>query len=82
MQTDLFTTWEASKFINQWLPFRSQKSWYRYLMINPSKYREQDGYKITVHTINGERRYTKLSLASFINAHRSNDEKSSKGSIK
>lgn len=69
MQTELFTTWEASKFLAQWLPLRDQKAWYRYLMINPSQYRDQNGYKINVHVIKGERRYTKLALAAYVNAH-------------
>ncbi len=36
MQNELFTTWESARFLAQWLPLRSQKAWYRYLMINPS----------------------------------------------
>lgn len=69
MQNELFTTWEAARFLAQWLPLRSQKSWYRYLMINPSQYRSQDGYKLNVQVINGERRYTQATLVAFINAH-------------
>ena len=69
MQTELFTTWEAARYLAQRLPLRSQKTWYRYLMINPSRYLYQDGYKISVHVVNGERRYSKTALAAFINAH-------------
>ena len=82
MQNELFTTWEAAKFLAYWLPFRSQKAWYRYLMINSSSYLDQDGYKINVHVINGERRYTKLALAAFVTAHRNGNEQHSKGLIK
>lgn len=69
MQNKLFTTWEAAKFLAQWLPLRSQKAWYRYLMINPSQYRYQDGYKLNVQVINGERRYSTAVLTAFVNAH-------------
>lgn len=69
MQNELFTTWEAARFLAQWLPLRSQKSWYRYLYRNPRDYLNQDGYKISVHVVNGERRYTKLALTAFINAN-------------
>lgn len=69
MQNELFTTWEASRFLAQWLPLRSQKAWYRYLMINSFKYRSQDGYKLNVQVINGERRYTQATLVAFITAH-------------
>lgn len=69
MQNELFTTWEAAKFLAQWLPLRSQKAWYRYLMINPSQYRHQDGYKLNVQVINGERRYSTAVLTAFVNAH-------------
>lgn len=82
MQIELFTTWEAAKFLALWLPFRSQKAWYRYLMINPSSYLNQDGYKITVHTLNGERRYSKAALVAFITAHRNRNERQTKGLIK
>jgi len=82
MQIELFTTWEAAKFLAYWLPFRSQKAWYRYLMINPSQYLNQDGYKITVHTLNSERRYTKAALAALINAHLNGNEQLPKGLIK
>lgn len=74
MQNELFTTWEAARFLAQWLPLRSQKAWYRYLMINPSSYLNQDGYKITVQTLNGERRYSKAALVAFITAHRNRNE--------
>lgn len=73
MQTELFTTWEASKFLAHWLPLRSPKAWYWYLYKNPKDYLNQDGYKITVHTLNGERRYTKFALVAFITAHRNGD---------
>ncbi|MFK4050685.1 hypothetical protein [Acinetobacter venetianus] len=79
MQNEVFTTWEAAKFLAYWLPFRSQKAWYRYLMTNSSSYLDQDGYKINVHVINGERRYTKLALAAFITAHRNGNEQQTKG---
>lgn len=69
MQNELFTTWEAARFLAQWLPLRSQKAWYRYLMINPSQYKHQDGYKLNVKVINGERRYSTAVLTAFINAH-------------
>lgn len=69
MQNELFTTWEAARFLAQWLPLRSPKAWYRYLMINPSQYRSQDGYKLNVQVINGERRYTQATLVAFITAH-------------
>ncbi|OTL47891.1 hypothetical protein B9Y01_17510 [Acinetobacter baumannii] len=69
MQNELFTTWEASLFLAQWLPLRSQKAWYRYLMVNPSQYHSQDGYKLNVQVVNGERRYTKTTLVAFITAH-------------
>lgn len=69
MQNKLFTTWEAARFLAQWLPLRSQKAWYRYLMINPSQYRYQDGYKLNVQVINGERRYSTAVLTAFVNAH-------------
>lgn len=69
MQTQLFTTWEASKFLAHWLPLRNQKSWYRYLIINPSRSRHQNGYKLNVQVINGERRYTKTTLVAFITSH-------------
>lgn len=87
MQNELFTTWEAAKFLAYWLPFRSQKAWYRYLLKNPRDYYlTQDGYKINVHVINGERRYTKLALAAFITAHRNGNgngnEQQTKGLIK
>jgi hypothetical protein len=79
MQTELFTTWEASKFLAHWLPLRSQKAWYRYLYKNPRNYLNQDGYKINVHVINSERRYTKLALVAFITAHRNGNELQRKG---
>ncbi len=82
MQTQLYTTWEAARFLAQWLPLRSQKAWYRYLMINPSKYHTQDGHKINVHVINGERRYTKFALAAYVTAHRNGNQQHSKGLIK
>lgn len=69
MQNELFTTWEAARFLAKWLPLRSQKAWYRYLMINPSQYRDQDGYKLNVQVINGERRYSTAVLTAFVNAH-------------
>lgn len=69
MQNELFTTWEAARFLAQWLPLRSQKAWYRYLMINPSQYRQQDGYKLNVQVINGKRRYSTAVLTAFVNAH-------------
>lgn len=69
MQNELFTTWEAARFLAQWLPLRSQKAWYRYLMINSSQYLHQDGYKLNVQVINGERRYTQATLVAFITAH-------------
>lgn len=69
MRNELFTTWEAARFLAQWLPLRSQKAWYRYLMINPSQYRSQDGYRLNVQVINGERRYTQATLVAFITAH-------------
>ena len=69
MQNELFTTWESARFLAQWLPLRSQKAWYRYLMINPSQYRHQDGYKLNVQVINGERRYSTAVLTAFVNAH-------------
>lgn len=69
MQNQLFTTWEAARFLAQWLPLRSQKAWYRYLMINPSQYRSQDGYRLNVQVVNGERRYSAAVLAAFVNAH-------------
>ncbi len=69
MQNELFTTWESARFLAQWLPLRSQKAWYRYLMINPSQYRYQDGYKLNVQVINGERRYSTAVLTAFVNAH-------------
>ena len=69
MQNELFTTWEAARFLAQWLPLRSQKAWYRYLIINPSQYHSQDGYKLIVQVINGERRYSTAVLTAFINAH-------------
>lgn len=69
MQNELFTSWEASRFLARWLPLRSQKAWYRYLMINPHQYRSQDGYKLNVQVINGERRYTKTTLVAFITSH-------------
>jgi hypothetical protein len=74
MQNELFTTWEAARFLAQWLPLRSQKAWYRYLMINPSQYRSQDGYKLNVQVINGERRYRKTTLVAFITSHLSSGE--------
>jgi hypothetical protein len=52
------------------------------LKINPSQYLKQDGYKINVHVINGERRYTKLALAAFVTAHRNGNEQHTKGLIK
>lgn len=79
MQNELFTTWEAARFLAQWLPLRSQKAWYRYLMINPSQYLAQDGYKISVHVINGERRYSKFALTALITAHRNGNEPQPKG---
>lgn len=79
MQTELFTTWEASKCLAHWLPLRSQKAWYRYLYKNPRDYLNQDGYKINVHVINGERRYTKFALVAFITAHRNGNQPQSKG---
>lgn len=79
MQTELFTIWEASKALAHWLPFRSQKDWYRYLLKNPRDYLTQDGYKINVHVINGERRYTNLALVAFITAHRNGYESKPKG---
>ena len=69
MQNQLFTTWEAARFLAQWLPLRSQKAWYRYLMINPSQYRFQDGYRLNVQVVNGERRYSTAVLTAFVNAH-------------
>lgn len=69
MQNELFTTWEAARFLAQWLPSRSQKAWYRYLMINPSQYRSQDGYRLNVQVVNGERRYSTAVLTAFVNAH-------------
>lgn len=74
MQSELFKTWEAARFLAQWLPLRSQKAWYRYLMMNPSKYDTQDGYKLNVQVLNGERRYTKTTLVAFINSHLSSGE--------
>lgn len=74
MQNELFTTWEAARFLAQWLPLRSQKAWYRYLMINPSQYLHQDGYKLNVQVINGERRYTKTTLVAFMTSHLSSGE--------
>jgi hypothetical protein len=79
MQTELFTIWEASKALAHWLPFRSQKSWYGYLYRNPKDFLNQDGYKITVHTINGKRMYTKFALVAFITAHRNGYESKPKG---
>lgn len=76
---DLITTWEASCELANHLPIRTTKQWFAYLMKNPSQYRNQDGYKITVHTLNGERRYTKFALAAFITAHRNGDELKFKG---
>lgn len=82
MQNELFTTWEAAKFLAYWLPFRSRNVWYRYLYHNPKNYLSQDGYKISVHVINGERRYTKLALTAFITAHRNGNEQKTQGLIK
>ncbi|ALV71655.1 hypothetical protein RZ95_01180 [Acinetobacter johnsonii XBB1] len=69
MQNELFSTWEAARFLAQWLPLRSQKAWYRYLYTNPRDYLKQDGYKLNVQVINGERRYSTAVLTAFVNAH-------------
>ena len=69
MQNEFFTTWEAARFLAQWLPLRSQKAWYRYLYTNPRDYLKQDGYKLNVQVINGERRYSTTVLTAFVNAH-------------
>ncbi|EPQ0791779.1 hypothetical protein K3F61_00025 [Acinetobacter baumannii] len=82
MQTESLNIWGAAKVLTHYLPFRSQKAWYRYLYRNPRDYLNQDGYKINVHVINGERRYTKLALAAFITAHRNGNEQQTKGLIK
>lgn len=71
MQNELFTTWEAARFLAQLLPLRSQKAWYRYLYTNPRDYLKQDGYKLNVQVINGERRYSTAVLTAFVNAHSS-----------
>lgn len=76
---ELNNTWEASCELAKHLTIRTAKQWFAYLMVNPSQYRNQDGYKITVHTLNGERRYTKFALAAFITAHRNGDELKLKG---
>lgn len=75
----LNTTWEASSELAKHLPIRTNKQWFAYLMKNPFHYRDQDGYKITVHTLNGERRYTKFALVAFITAHRNGHESKPKG---
>lgn len=79
---DLNTIWEASCELAHRLPIRTAKQWFAYLMKNPSQYQNQDGYKITVHTLNGERRYTKFALVAFITAHRNRNEQQTKGSVK
>lgn len=56
---------EAAKFLKQHLG-KSKKLWLNYLKNNPSTYRDQHGYKITCHVIDGQLAYTEAALLQFV----------------
>jgi hypothetical protein len=67
---DVLTTWEASNYLAKHLPKRDNRKWFRYLKSNPKNHKDQDGFLINWHVVDGEMFYTTTSLKAFIAAHK------------
>lgn len=75
MSLNLFTRWDASLHLSQWLG-NTPNHWYGFLNKNS---RTTEGYKITWHIFNGELHYTEKALNEFVRVNlSSNLEKSKK----
>lgn len=67
---EMYSVWDAAIFLTSNLHKRTTKQWWSYLKYNPRKWKEQDGFLINYHNIDGELFYTKAGLNAFINAHK------------